>query len=149
MILGKLIDDQQGRLSTLKVWLEAELEALTRGEIDGGHLERIAGEKQALLGELDRFERLRRQVKAKLGYPAGLEGDHQAAQDANCLESWHSLRLLTERTARLNDLAGDLLAMRSQHNQQMLAFIHDVSEKTLYDPRGRVGSQSGRLNASA
>lgn len=149
MSLARLLGEQQERLASLKALLEDELEALTHGEIDGGRLERIAVDKQTLLGELERFEGLRRQVQAKLGYPAGLEGDRQAARDAGCLETWQSLHLLTERTARLNDLAGGLLAMRMEHNQRMLAFIHDVSEKTLYDPRGRAGSQSGRLNASA
>lgn len=149
MSLARLLDDQQERLARLKVLLEEELQALTHGEIDGRRFERIAGDKQALLGELEHFERRRRLVQAKLGYPAGLEGDRRAAQDADCLETWQSLHLLAERTARLNDLAGGLLAMRMEHNQRMLAFIHDVSEKTLYDPRGRTGSQSGRLSASA
>jgi flagella synthesis protein FlgN len=149
MSLGKLLDDQHRRLDILKARLEEELESLTRGQVNGDRLLAIARDKQALLEELEAMERRRRRAQQKLGYREGIQGARQAALDAGCLEAWESMRALTERTARLNDLAGQLVSMRMEHNQHMLDFIHSVSEKTLYDPRGRAGSQSGRLNASA
>ncbi|PXX96474.1 flagella synthesis protein FlgN [Halomonas sp. LBP4] len=149
MSLARLLNDQQGRLAALVTLLEEELEALTAGQIDGSRLERIATEKQALLAELEGMEQLRRQVQRRLGYRDGHEGARAAARDADCLAGWEATLGATERADRLNRLAGQLLGMRLAHNQRMLDFIHEVSEKTLYDPRGRTGRQPGRLNASA
>ncbi|MDI5987321.1 flagellar protein FlgN [Halomonas sp. M4R5S39] len=149
MSLARLLNDQRERLATLVVLLEEELEALTVGQIDGNRLARIAAEKQALLAELERREQLRRQVQRRLGYRDGHQGAREAASDADCLAGWDATLDATERADRLNGLAGQLLAMRLSHNQRMLDFIHAVSEKTLYDPRGRPGRQPGRLNASA
>ena len=149
MSLVKLLNGQKVRLSELNRLLEQELEALTVGHVDGEHLGRIAAQKQALLTELERMETLRRQVQERLGYSADSAGSRASARDADCLDAWDACLEATERTARLNDLAGHLLGMRLQHNQQMLDFIHEVSEKTLYDPSGRTGRQPGRLNTSA
>lgn len=149
MSLARLLNDQQGRLAALIVLLEEELEALTAGQIDGSQLERIAAEKRVLLAELERMEQLRRQVQRRLGYRDGHEGARKAAGDADCLAGWEATLEATERANRLNGLAGQLLTIRLAHNQRMLDFIHEVSEKTLYDPRGRTGRQPGRLNASA
>ncbi|MFY0989067.1 flagella synthesis protein FlgN [Halomonas sp. C05BenzN] len=149
MSLSRLLDDQRGRLAALIALLEEELEALTAGKVDGGRLEGIAAEKQELLAELERMEQLRRQVQQRLGYRDGHEGARDAARDAGCLDEWEAALDTTRRADRLNDLAGQLLSMRLAHNQHMLDFLHEVSEKTLYDPCGRTGRQPGRLNASA
>lgn len=149
MSLAQLLGDQQTRLGSLNQLLEEEMELLTAGDIDGRRLERIAANKQALLGELERVEMLRRKVQGRLGYANDLQGASDAARDAGCLGAWNAMQALTERTARLNALAGQLLSLRLSHNQRMLDFIHDVAEKTLYDPRGKAGNQPGRLNASA
>ncbi|MFO7647893.1 flagella synthesis protein FlgN [Halomonas campaniensis] len=149
MSLARLLSDQQARLSELNRLLEQELEALTVGQVDGELLKGIASRKRALLAELERTETLRRQVQQRLGYPVDPAGSLAAARDANCLDAWEACLAATERTARLNDLAGQLLGMRLTHNQQMLDFIHEVSEKTLYDPSGRSGRQPGRLSTSA
>ncbi|GHE21087.1 flagella synthesis protein FlgN [Halomonas urumqiensis] len=149
MSLARLLGDQSERLAALATLLEAELEVLTAGQIDGQRLSAVAGEKQSLLEELERMESLRRQVQQRLGYPAGHQGARAAAMDAGCLAAWEACLDATERTARLNELAGQMLDVRLTHNQRMLDFISQVAEKTLYDPSGRAGRQPGRLNASA
>lgn len=149
MSLTQLLSDQRERLATLATLLEAELELLTTGQIDGQRLSTLAGEKQSLLEELERMETLRRQVQQRLGYPAGHQGARTAAMDAGCLPAWEACLDATERTARLNELAGQMLEVRLTHNQRMLDFIQRIAEKTLYDPSGRAGRQPGRLNASA
>lgn len=149
MSLAKLLDDQRRCLSTLNQLLEQEQAALAATQVDGTLLGEIAAGKQTLLAELEQRETLRRQVQVQLGYAPDANGSRAAARDADCLSIWESCLSATRHTARLNALAGQLLGMRLQHNQQMLDIIHRVAEKTLYDPSGRTGRQPGRLNASA
>lgn len=149
MSLSRLLSDQHGRLGKLKRLLEQELQLLTSSKIDGATLARIAQQKQSLLDELERMETLRRQVQTRLGYAEGLGGARDAAEEAGCLAEWNACLSATERTARLNNLVGELLEMRTAHNQAMLAFIHQIAEKTLYDPSGRASRQPGRISTSA
>lgn len=149
MSLTRLLATQQGRLDELTQLLEAELQELTRSQIDGEALARLAESKRTLLAALEEQETLRRQVQARLGYPEGLEGAEQAAEQAGCQREWQAYLEAARRTARLNDLAGELIRMRSTHNQQLLDYIHQVAEKTLYGPSGRSGRQPGRFNTSA
>ncbi|WP_444984289.1 flagellar export chaperone FlgN [Halomonas mongoliensis] len=149
MSLARLLSDQNSRLGKLKRLLEEELQLLTPSQIDGDALTRVAQQKRSLLDEVERMEVLRRQVQTRLGYAAGLEGARAAAEEAGCLASWEACLSATERTARLNDLVGEVLEMRTLHNQKMLAFIRQIAEKTLYDPSGRASRQSGRISTSA
>lgn len=149
MSLARLLSDQHGRLGKLKALLEQELQLLTSSRIDGDTLARIAQQKQSLLDELERMETLRRQVQMRLGYAEGLEGARAAAEEADCLAVWSACLSATERTARLNSLVGELLEMRASHNQNMLAFIQQIAEKTLYNPSGRAGRQPGSISTSA
>lgn len=148
MSLARLLADQRRRLVALAELLEQERSLLTVGHIDGKALQAVAERKRALLAELERTEQLRRRVQARLGYADGPQGARDAAADADCLADWEACLAQTERTARLNELVGELIALRSRHNQQMLELIQRVAEKTLYDPRGRTGRQPGRLNTS-
>ena len=149
MSLARLLADQRGRLARLTQFLEQELELLTASQVDGEALAQLARRKQELLAEMERMETLRRQVQARLGYAEGPAGARTAAEEAGCLEEWEACLAATERTARLNDLAGELLQMRASHNQKMLDFIHQIADKTLYEPSGRTGRQPARLNTSA
>ncbi|WP_404298409.1 flagellar export chaperone FlgN [Halomonas sp.] len=149
MSLTRLLSDQHGRLVKLTQLLERELQLLTASDVDGESLAHLAQSKRVLLNELESKEIMRRQVQSRLNYPEGLEGARAAAEEAGCMEEWEACLSATERTARLNDLAGELLQMRASHNKKMLDFIHQIADKTLYDPSGRTGRQPGRLNTSA
>ncbi|WP_445005310.1 flagellar export chaperone FlgN [Halomonas mongoliensis] len=149
MSLARLLSDQNTRLGKLKRLLEEELQLLTPSQIDGDALTRVAQQKRSLLDELERMEVLRRQVQTRLGYADGLEGARAAAEEADCLAAWEACLSATEHTARLNDLVGEVLEMRTLHNHKMLAFIRQIAEKTLYDPSGRASRQSGRISTSA
>ena len=129
MSLSRLLSSQLQRLEDLIALLSSEQEQLTKGSIDGDILTDIAGKKQALLEELERMEVLRRGVQAKLGYPEGGPGAKLAATDAD----WREVSL----------------ALRMKHNQEMLDYIRQIAEKTLYKPNGRNSAQPGRINASA
>lgn len=149
MSLDRLLADQRSRLAGLTRLLEEELEQLTLGQIDGDALSRLAERKRDLLQELERREILRRRVQSQLGYPEGMAGAAEAAAEAGCQDEWEAYLEAAERTARLNALAGELIRMRSAHNQRMLDYLHRVAEKTLYDPTGRAGRQPGTLSTSA
>ena len=149
MSLSRLLSSQLQRLEDLIALLSSEQEQLTKGSIDGDTLTDIAGKKQALLEELERMEVLRRGVQAKLGYPEGAPGAKLAATDADCLATWESLLEKSERVSRMNALTGQMLSLRMKHNQEMLDYIRQIAEKTLYKPNGRNSAQPGRINASA
>lgn len=149
MSLARLLSDQQERMNTLIALMEKEQSLLTQGDIDGDALATLAKEKQSLLAELDRMESLRRDVQSRLGYEKGAEGAKQAAKDANCQSDWQQLLAKSERVARMNELTGQMLSLRMKHNQQMLDYIRQIAEKTLYKPDGRNSAQPGRINASA
>lgn len=149
MSLSRLLNEQQARMDQLIHLMEQEQKQLTQGDIDGNALAVLAEEKQTLLAELDKKESMRRDIQQRLGYPAGHEGAKQAALDANCPNDWQSLVIKGERVARMNELTGQMLALRMKHNQQMLDYIRQIAEKTLYKPDGRNSAQPGRINASA
>lgn len=149
MSLVRLLNDQQNRLDELTALLSSEQAQLTKGSIDGEALTKIAHTKQALLGELERIEIVRRSVQKRLGYDDGAAGALAAATDANCKAAWESLLDKSERVARMNELTGQMLTLRMKHNQQMLDYIRQIAEKTLYKPDGRNNAQPGRINASA
>lgn len=149
MSLASLLTDQQQRVDTLIDLLGSEQNLLTQGDIDGDALAGVAHQKQQLLAELERIESLRRSVQKRLGYENGARGAKLAAQDAGCTEAWNQLLEKSERAARMNALTGKMLSLRMQHNQQMLDYIRQIAEKTLYTPTGRNAAQSGKINASA
>lgn len=149
MSLDRLLHAQVERLTSLTQLLEQEQQQLTQGSVDGEALTQLAQQKQALLDDIERAERLRRDVQKRLGYVDGLEGARQAADDAGCASSWTALLSKSEQTARLNALTGEMLTLRMTHNQNMLDYIRQIAEKTLYKPDGRNSAQSGRLNTSA
>ncbi|MCC5903629.1 MAG: flagellar protein FlgN [Halomonas sp.] len=149
MSLSRVLIDQQHRLDELAALLSREQAQLTKGDIDGEVLTEIAHTKQNLLVELERIENIRRSVQKRLGYQDGASGALAAATDANCKTAWESLLEKSERVARMNELTGQMLSLRMQHNQQMLDYIRKIAEKTLYRPDGRKNAQPGRINASA
>lgn len=149
MGLARLLDDQKRRMDQLCDLMNQEQSQLTQGQVDGKALSSLAERKQHLLGELERIEKLRRDVQQRLGYPAGGTGARRAAEDASCQAQWDALLERSERVARVNELTGQMLALRMTHNQQMLDYIRDVAEKTLYSANGRNLARPGRLNTSA
>ncbi|NBC49198.1 MAG: flagellar protein FlgN [Gammaproteobacteria bacterium] len=149
MRLISLLRAQYDRLSALTSLLEQEREALANGSIDGELLQRIAADKQTLLVDLEQSEQERRTEQTAQGYPEGDAGARQAAADAGCLGAWNAVRGASERAAHLNELVGAMVTMRLQHNRKMLDLIHTISEKTLYDTRGRSRAQPSQIRTSA
>ncbi len=149
MSLARLLSDQHQRLEELTVLLSREQTLLTQGDIDGEALASLAMNKQAMLADIERIETLRHSVQKRLGYEESADGARAAARDGNCQDTWETLLEKTERVARMNELTGQMLSLRMKHNQEMLDYIRQIAEKTLYKPDGRTRAQSGRINASA
>ncbi|WP_447554854.1 flagella synthesis protein FlgN [Vreelandella sp. EE22] len=149
MSLSRLLTDQHQRLDELLELLGQEQTQLTQGTIDGEALASIAENKQMLLSALERMETLRRTTQLRLGYDDNGSGAFKAALDAGCQASWEKLLDKSERAARMNALTGQMLSVRMKHNQDMLNYIQQIAEKTLYQPNGRNRAQSSRLNTSA
>ncbi|MFG6665477.1 flagellar export chaperone FlgN [Halomonas sp. HNIBRBA4712] len=149
MSLSRLLSEQHQRLDELLELLSSEQAQLAKGEIDGEALATTADAKQTLLSALDRMETLRRSTQTRLGYDDDANGAFEAAADAQCEQSWTHFLDKTERAARMNALTGEMLSMRMQHNQDMLNYIQQIAEKTLYQPNGRNKAPSSRLNTSA
>ncbi|HCR97113.1 MAG: flagella synthesis protein FlgN [Halomonas sp.] len=149
MSLAHLLSDQQQRIDELVALLSSEQTLLTQGDIDGKALADTAEGKQALLADIERIETLRRNVQKRLGYEDNANGARLAARDAGCQTAWETLLEKSERVARMNELTGQMLSVRMKHNQEMLDYIRQIAEKTLYKPDGRNSAQSGRINASA
>ncbi|MGO2880978.1 MAG: flagella synthesis protein FlgN [Halomonas sp.] len=149
MSLARLLSDQQQRIDELVALLSSEQTLLTQGDIDGKALADTAEGKQALLADIERIETLRRNVQKRLGYEDNANGARLAARDAGCQTAWETLLEKSERVARMNELTGQMLSVRMKHNQEMLDYIRQIAEKTLYKPDGRNSAQSGRINASA
>ncbi|WP_017429077.1 flagella synthesis protein FlgN [Vreelandella jeotgali] len=149
MGLSRLLTDQITRLDQLISLMENERLILTQGDIDGNRLVELADEKQALLEKLDEAEALRRSVQQRLGYDDSADGARRAALDAGCRKDWQALLEKSERVAHLNELSGEMLSLRMNHNQKMLNYIRQVAEKTLYKPDGRNKARPGRVNVSA
>lgn len=149
MSLARLLSDQQQRIDELVALLSSEQTLLTQGDIDGKALADTAEGKQALLADIERIETLRRNVQNRLGYEDNADGARLAARDAGCQTAWETLLEKSERVARMNELTGQILSVRMKHNQEMLDYIRQIAEKTLYKPDGRNSAQSGRINASA
>lgn len=149
MGLSRLLTDQITRLDQLISLMENERLILTQGDIDGNRLVELADEKQALLEKLDETEALRRSVQQRLGYDDSANGARQAALDAGCRKDWQALLEKSERVAHLNELSGEMLSLRMNHNQKMLNYIRQAAEKTLYKPDGRNKARPGRVNVSA
>lgn len=149
MSLAALLTDQQHRLDELISLLSKEQNLLTQGDVDGDALAHIALDKQSLLVELERIETVRCSVQKRLGYTEDAKGARASAHDAGCAIAWEGLLEKSERAARMNELTGQMLAVRMKHNQEMLDYIRQIAEKTLYKQNGRNSAQSSRINASA
>lgn len=149
MSLARLLESQRTRLEQLNTLLEREQRALIAGRIDGPELEQIAMEKAERFKAIESTESGRATVQQRLGYPAGREGARRAALDAGCIEHWERTLALAAETARLNERNGRMISVRMAHNRQMLDYIHQITEKSVYAADGRTLSSQRRLSTSA
>lgn len=149
MSLSRLLNEQRERLEALSRLLAEEQERLIAGRIDGEALTRIAGEKSRLLAALEVSEASRLRVQGRLGYSPDASGASQAAADAGCLMHWQALLELAADTARANERNGRLVALRMQHNRELLDYLQRIAEKRVYTADGRPRADSGRVDTSA
>ncbi|WP_194756486.1 flagella synthesis protein FlgN [Aliidiomarina indica] len=149
MSLQALLEQQHHRLESLLSLLQREQSLLGEGSIDGDKLGELAKAKQSLFSELEKAEASRRNVQTRLGYSLDTSGSEKAAADAGCASHWRKMLELTEQVAHLNNLNGELIAHRLQHNQHMLNLLRDAAGSSLYGPDGQAEKHRRRVNSRA
>ena len=141
-------------LREFAVLLQAEQEALVRGELD--RLMPLAEEKSRQATLLAQAADRRNQALTDLGLAKdrpGMEawlngdGDKSAAPTRG---DWEALLAMAATSRSQNELNGKLIQTRLQQNQRALAALNAANNQTqLYGPDGQVKSSSGRRNFGA
>lgn len=128
--------------------LQKEQEAIKGGDTQA--MEHITAEKMTLVAALNRQSDNRNQFLStcglqhdRTGIEAWLAENPKAAHIANL---WGQLKKLVAEAKELNLLNGKLIAMRMQHNQQLLNALVTTSRShnSLYGPDGQPTQLSGR-----
>jgi len=129
--------------------LQTEQLALKDGKTD--ELEALDAQKAALVAKLNEQGELRNQFLrgAKLAPDReGVEAWIQAnPKDFAVRQQWGRLKSAVVEARELNLLNGKLIAMRLQHNQQLLGALLSSSgtpQTNLYGPNGQPAQLSGR-----
>lgn len=145
MSLAKHLSQQCAQVERFLELLECERQALNENSVDGRLLQALASKKQQLLDDIQRMDSQRQHAQRRLGYAPGPQGAARAAADAGCPEHWQKLLDLSTRVSLLNRLNGETIRLRMSHNQRILNFLHEASERGLYGPDGqaRRGSVAG------
>lgn len=149
MSLAHFLQQHRRRLESLTQLLREERLQLSAGEIDGARLADLARRKQHSLEEINHFELQRRQTLQRLGYKDDRSGDLEAAQDAGCLDLWHSLVAFANEAKELNRTNGTVIGIRTESNQRLLNALQEAAGKGLYGPDGRARNHTGKVNSRA
>jgi flagella synthesis protein FlgN len=139
--------------------LQQEQAALTTADIDT--LARLLPEKTRCASELIQFSEQRSQFLLAENLTADRSGmelwitrqthGFAPADTARLRSDWNTLLALANEARTLNELNGQLLMTRMQHNQHMLNTLLAASNQAmLYGPDGQThGNGGGRLFGSA
>lgn len=146
--LPDLLAAEAGLMKSFVALLHQEQEAIKAG--DAQTLEHLTPEKMALVASLDRQGESRNQFLSacglqhdRIGVEAWLAGN---PGESNVAGLWNRLKKLVAEAKELNLLNGKLIAMRMQHNQQLLNALVSTSrsQNGLYGPDGQPTQLSGR-----
>lgn len=128
--------------------LEREQAALQAGNTDV--LGELGAEKVALVATLNKIGEERNVLLRSSGLPPDRVGVEtwisRNAADASVPQLWNHLKASVNKARELNLLNGKLIALRMDHNQQLLGALlssHSQSNK-LYGPDGQPAQLSGR-----
>lgn len=133
--------------------LKLERDALSGGNIDNldnlvqGKND-IAAELQVLAGQRDASLASRGFGAGRVGFEAWLAA-HPASKAAQ--QAWSQVLLLAKEARELNQMNGELIRIRVQHNSQALEALLAVSRQpSLYGPNGQAAPRdSRRINDAA
>ena len=136
--LPRLVIEELGLLRQFVSALTSEQALLVAGDID--RLPPILAEKSRLAASLGEFANRRNQALAS----AGLETDKAgmevwlAGQDQPTRSAWNDILGLARDARRENEINGNLIKTRMQHNQQALSVLQAASKQALlYGPDGQ------------
>ncbi|MCL4410809.1 flagella synthesis protein FlgN [Aliidiomarina haloalkalitolerans] len=147
--LNQFLSSQHARLQQLTDLLNQEQELLGVGSIDGKALETIAKAKAEHFAALQENEQQRRTLQTGQGLGESREGAAKLAQIAGCSDVWQQVLELAREVSRQNQLNGELIQHRLQHNQQMLNIIREAAGTPLYGADGKSTSGGSRINSKA
>jgi flagella synthesis protein FlgN len=127
--------------------LKLERDALTSGEM--GQLDALIQKKNDISAELQALTDRRNSLLAGMGFGSDRIGIEAwlAAQPANnaAQKMWLQILSLAKEARELNQLNGELIKMRMQHNSQALAILSSTSRQpNLYGPDGQSAPQNSR-----
>lgn len=145
-LLLAILSRQKAGLTDFVVLLQKEQNALTQGLAD--ELPAISQGKTALIEMLNTADRERQTLLAKAGFPDEKNGitDWLERQGRNTapLGLWNEILELAREAKRLNQLNGQVIAVRLQATEQALSALNvRAKETSLYGPRGQTGSVTG------
>ena len=136
--LSDLVVEELRLLRKFVAALTGEQALLVAGDID--RLSPILAEKSRLAAGLGEYASRRNQALAS----AGLEGDQAgmevwlAGQDQATRSAWDEILGLAREARRENEINGNLIKTRMQHNQQALSVLQAASKQALlYGPDGQ------------
>lgn len=147
--LKQFLSVQQTHLQQLTDLLAQEQELLGVGSIDGKALETIAKEKAQHFSALQENEQKRRTLQTNQGLGERREGADKLAQIAGCTDTWQKILELAREVSRQNQLNGELIQHRLQHNQQMLNIIREAAGTPLYGADGKSTTGGSRISSKA
>ncbi|MFD1215504.1 MULTISPECIES: flagella synthesis protein FlgN [Microbulbifer] len=136
-------------LETLHGQLLEERQQVSRGKLDGAELANIAHRKQQCVADINRLEQQRRQLLTRMGYANNRSGDEQAARDGGYAGQWRALLTLAAETAAMNTSNGEMIRLRTEHNQRLLNALQEAAGKNLYGPDGRASGRATKVDARA
>lgn len=149
MALTRILEAQLAALEQLQSALLQEQQLLGEARADGDALQHAATEKQALFQQLEQLDQQRRAQQHQAQLPDTAEGARQLAEGHELGVLWRQILQAGHRAAHLNQLNGELIQHRLEHNQNMLNIIRDTAGAALYGPDGQSSPIARRLNSRA
>lgn len=146
MALTELLAAETALVEQFVDALTAEQEALKQGKVDG--LPAISTRKGEIIERLNAAEKTRNAALQQ----AGLSGDREGMQawlaknrhDRAAAQAWAKLMKQAAAARELNDLNGQLIAMRLQATSQALAILTQQAQRSaLYGPSGHTTQLTG------
>jgi flagellar biosynthesis/type III secretory pathway chaperone len=147
--LAVALEQQEKELSCLLLALEHERELLCSAHPDGEALLRAAEAKTSRLDKLRGLDASIAHAQRTLGFPAGIAGREDAAEEAGCSETLQRVLEATRRVYRLNGINGKLVEQRLGLNRKILEFMRDAQGAVTYGATGKATAQRSTISSRA
>ncbi len=149
MNLASIFSAQHSHLQQLQQLLNHEKRALISMPVDGELLVTIAKDKREQFDELEKLEKLRREMQKKLRFGEDLKSTRKAVIEHGCSKEWEDMLELASAVSNANRMNGTLIERQLIHNQKALNTIAELSGNQSYGPDGQAQRGSHKLNSTA